>query len=414
MMNKDIIPNLFRTEYGKIVAVLSNLFGIGNIEIAEDLASETFLTAMETWPYKGIPKNPSAWLYTVAKNKASNLYTRDKIFREKIISHLQLKDELKDEIEIDLSNKNIADSQLQMLFAVCNPILSENLQICMALKILCGFGIEEIANAFLTNKENINKRLQRAKTKLRSEKVQLKMPLDEYLQPRLETILKTIYLLFNEGYYSESNNSIIRKELCFEAVNLAYLLLQNGSTNTHSTNSLMSLMCFHSSRLEARLSQKGELILYQDQDENLWDTALIEKGFYYLQQASKWEVTSKYYFEASIAYWHTVKKDTKEKWDSILKLYDILLKIDYSPIADLNRIYALSKVKGNKFALQEAEKLNLKDNHFYYLLLSKLSESLDNNKVIIYLKKALNICKTETEKIFIKNKIDKIKLKNVE
>ena len=189
-------------------------------------------------------------------------------------------------------------------------------------------------------------------------------------------------------------------------MNLAYLLLQNDFTNTHSTNSLMSLMCFHSSRLEARLAGKGEIILYQDQDENLWDTALIEKGFYYLQQASKWEVASKYYLEASIAYWHTVKNDTKEKWKSILKLYDLLLKIEYAPIAELNRIFAFSKVKGNESALIEAEKLNLKDNHFYYLLLNELYKDIDTNKAKCSLEKALKLCKTETEKMFIRNKIE--------
>lgn len=158
------------------------------------------------------------------------------------------------------------------------------------------------------------------------------IPDESQLQTRLDTVLRTLYLLFSEGYYSERNPSLIRKELCLEAMNLAYLLLQNDLTNNHSTNSLMALMCFHSSRLDARLSEKGEIILYQNQDENLWDKTLIEKGFYYLQQASKWEIVSKYYLEASIAYWYTVKNDNQEKWESILSLYDQLLKIDYTPI----------------------------------------------------------------------------------
>ena len=409
MENNDIIPNLFRTEYSKIVAVLSNLFGIKHIEIAEDLASETFLTAMETWPYKGIPKNPSAWLFAVAKNKAKNHFVRNIIFRDKIAKQLQ--ESRTEEFGIDLSDKNIADSQLQMLFAVCHPTISEKAQISLALRILCGFGIDEIADAFLTNKETINKRLQRAKENLRSENVQMEIPPNDQLRPRLDSVLRTIYLVFNEGYYSESNNSIIRNELCLEAMNLTYLLLQNDLTNTHSTNSLMSLMCFHSSRLEARLTDKGEIILYQDQDETLWNTELIEKGFYYLQQASKWEIASKYYLEASIAYWHTFKKDTKEKWESIFNLYDLLLKIDYTPIANLNRIFALSKVKGNKLAIIEAKKLNLKDNHFYYLLLSELYKGSDRNKEKDSLENSLKLCKTDTERIFIRKKIEKFEKK---
>jgi RNA polymerase sigma-70 factor (ECF subfamily) len=405
MKNNDIISNLFRSEFSKIVAVLSNLFGIKHIEIAEDIASETFLIAMETWPYRGIPKNPSAWLLAVAKNKAKNHFTRNNIFRDKVAKQLQ--ESRTEEFSLDLSDKNIADSQLQMLFAVCHPTISKKSQISLALRILCGFGIDEIADAFLTNKETINKRLQRAKEKLRSENIQMEIPQNDQLLPRLDSALRTIYLVFNEGYYSEHNSSIIRKELCLEAMNLCYFLLQNDLTNTSSSNSLMSLMCFHSSRLEARLTDKGEIILYQDQDENLWNTELIEKGFYYLQQASKWEIASKYYLEASIAYWHTFKKDTKEKWESIFKLYNLLLKIDYTPIADLNRIFALSKIKGNKRALTEVEKLNLKDNHFYHLLLSELYKGSDENKEKMALENSLKLCKTETERKFIRKKIEK-------
>jgi RNA polymerase sigma-70 factor (ECF subfamily) len=168
-------------------------------------------------------------------------------------------------------------------------------------------------------------------------------------------------------------------------------------------------MCFHSSRLEARLTDKGEIILYQDQDERLWNKELIEKGFYYLQQASKWDIASKYYLEASIAYWHTVKKDTKEKWESIFNLYSILLKFDYSPIADLNRIFALSKIKGSKRALAEAKILNLKENYFYHLLLAELYKGSDKSKEKSALENSLKLCKTETERKFIRKKLRNFK-----
>ncbi len=408
MNTHQIIPNLFRTEYSKIVAVMSKTFGIEYLEIAEDIASETFLLAAETWPYKGIPENPTAWLYTVAKNKAKNYFTRNKIFRDKILNELKSGNEQWNTQDIDLSHENIADSQLQMLFTICHPVLSEKSQICLALRVLCGFGIEEIADAFLTKKETINKRLHRAKEKLRSEQIQIKIPDEVQLQARLDAVLRITYLLFSEGYYSESYNSLIRKDLCLEAMNLVYLLLQNGGTNTHSTNSLMSLMCFHSSRLDARLTGNGEMVLYKDQDETLWNTELIEKGFYYLQQASKWEIASKYYLEASIAYWYTVKEDSPDKWKSILKLYDQLIQIDASPMASLNRLIALSKVKGNNFALKEAKKLQLKENHFYHLVLSELYWETDREKAINSLQEALKRCKTDTEKIFIKNKIGSI------
>jgi RNA polymerase sigma-70 factor (ECF subfamily) len=293
-----------------------------------------------------------------------------------------------------------------MFFAICHPAISEKAQISLALRILCGFGITEIADALMTNKESVNKLLQRAKEKLRTENIKLGMPDDDQLKTKLDTVLRTVYLLFNEGYYSESSGSLIRKDLCLEAINLAYLLLRHNITNTHETNSLISLMCFHSSRLEARMSETGEIILYEDQDEKLWDKALIEKGFYYLQQASKWEIVSKYYLEASIAYWHTVKNDTKEKWESILSLYNLLLKIDETPNAALNRIYALSKVKGNEYAVKELESQEFEENHFYYLLMGELYNDLDKTKAKESFVKAKNLCKTETGKKLIVKKLE--------
>lgn len=408
MEQKELIPHLFRTEYSKITAVLCKFFGIEHIEIAEDIASETFLLAFETWNYKGIPKNPIAWLYVVAKNKAKNYLTHNKVFAEKILRQLQYANINDEEIEIDLSEKNITDSQLQMLFAICQPSISIEAQIGLSLRILCGFGIDEIADAFLTNKETINKRLFRAKEKLRLEKVQIKFPDKIEIDNRLETVLTTLYLLFSEGYYSERQNAVIRKDLCLEAMRLTYLLIENEQTNQHSTNSLLSLMCFHSSRLDARTTENGEIILYQDQDENLWNDELILKGNYFLKQASNWNILSKYYLEARIAYWHTIKVDTIDKWENILQLYNHLLQLEYSPIAALNRTFALSKAKSNQIALAEAEKLNLTDNHFYYILLGELFKDVDNTKAKNHFQKALSLAKTQTEKHAIKKKMDQL------
>lgn len=408
MAGNDIIPHLFRTEYSKLVAVLTKTFGIEHIEIAEDIVSETFLLALDTWPYKGKPANPTAWLYTVAKNKVKNHLVRNNIFTTKVAEKLTTTEKPFNEINIDLSDKNIADSQLQMLFTICHPSISTESQICLALRILCGLGLDEIADAFLSNKETIHKRLQRAKEKLHSENIKIEMPGNDLIKERLDTVLHTIYLLFSEGYYSQSNNSIIRKELCIEALNLAYLLLQNSLTNTHATNALMSLMCFQSSRLEARQSENGIIVLYEDQDKQLWDTELIEKGFYYLQQASKWEISSKYYIEASIAYWHTVDNNNTDKWPSILKLYDALTTVNNSPIVVMNRILALSKVKGNREAIKEAEKMNFKKNHFYFVLLAELYKEIEKDRALENLQMALNLCKTDTEKEMISRQIQKL------
>lgn len=405
MEQQQLIPHLFRTEYHKITSVLCRLFGIEHIEIAEDLASETFLAALENWTYKGIPENPAAWLYTVAKNKARNYLHRHANFKQQILSRVKYASQETEEIDIDLSDQNITDSQLQMLFAICNPVISQAAQTALALRILCGFGIEEIADAFLTNKETINKRLQRAKEKLRAEKTAVEFPGPNQIIPRLETVLTTLYLLFNEGYYSASKDVVIRNDLCLEAMRLICLLLENEATNLPQVNALYALMCFHASRFEARKNENGGLVLYADQNEALWDYGLISKGGYFLHQASTGNTLSKYHVEASIAYWHTIKEDTVEKWENILQLFNRLLQIDYSPVAALNRTYALSRARGKMQAIEEAEKLKLTANHFYFALLGELYTDIDNAKAKINFDKALQLAKTPTDQQLIENKI---------
>src|SRR5450432_3729258 len=210
MRQQELIPHLFRTEYRKIVSVLCKRFGFDQIEVAEDICSDTFLAAAQTWGLSGLPQNPVAWLYYVAKNKAKNHLQRNMVFENKIAP--ELKKELIElfEPEIDLSPQNINDSQLQMMFAICNPSISPEAQIGLSLRILCGFGIEEIADAFFSNKETINKRLFRAREKLREEKIKIELPDASEIDDRLEAVLTTIYLLFNEGYYSVTQNKTLR------------------------------------------------------------------------------------------------------------------------------------------------------------------------------------------------------------
>ena len=406
MQKQELIPNLFITDFRKITAVLSKLMGIEHIETAEDIASDTFLSAVESWPYQGIPPNPTAWLYSVAKNKARNHIVRNHIFDNKVVQQITQSAEENQGIEIDLSDKNISDSQLQMLFAICHPSVSIEAQIGLALRILCGFGIDEIANAFLSNKETINKRLFRAKGKLRAEKVAIEFPAETEIQPRLEAVLRTLYLLFNEGYYSETQNTVLRNDLCLEAMRLTYLLIENESTNLPEVKALLSLMCFHASRFEARKNANGEIVLYQDQDENLWNKELIEKGGYYLYQASQGTQLSKYHLEASIAYWHTIKADSPEKWESVLQLYNKLLIVEYSPIAALNRTFALSKVYGKTRAIAEAEKLKLVDNPYYFTLLGELYKETDKSKAKVHFQKAYDLAKTVADKQVIQRQIE--------
>ncbi len=405
MEQQQLIPHLFRTEFSKITTVLCKHFGIQHMQLAEDIASEAFISALETWAYNEAPENPQAWLYAVAKNKAKNYFKRNDIFFKKIQPQLKNATETSEEPAIDLSDRNITDSQLQMLFAICHPAISTEAQIGLSLRILCGFGIEEIANALLTNKEAINKRLYRAREKLRSDNATIEYPLPKAIEERLGTVLTTLYLLYNEGYYSESQDAVLREDLCLEAMRLTYLLIENELTNHPAVNALFSLMCFHSSRFAARKNANGEIILYQHQDEALWNHELISKGIYFLSQAAKGNTISKYHLEASIAYWHTIKADSKDKWESILQLYNQLLQIEYSPIAALNRTFALSKTAGKQAAIKEAEKLQLTTNHYYFTLLGELYKEIDNSKAKANFQMAYSLAKTQTDKQTIKNKM---------
>lgn len=393
-----------------MVSVISKLYGLQYIEIAEDIVSATFLLAAETWGIKGIPENPATWLYAVAKQKTLYHFRRNKIYEKKVIPGLasQEDEENNDSSGLDFSLSNIKDSQLQMMFAVCNPVIASEAQIGLALRILCGFGIDEIATAFLSNKETVNKRLFRAKEKLRTEKVKMEMPSEDQLANRFDNVLRVIYLLFNEGYYSRTQNSILRKDFCLEALRLALLLTEYEQTNLPKTNALIALMYFHTSRFESRQSNENQMILYEDQDEELWDKELINRGIYFLDLSIKGKKISSYHIEARIAYWNCIKEDTKEKWKSILKLYDKLLLINYSPSVALNRIFALYKVKGSQVALEEAENLKLEYNHFYFLLLGEIYKNIDKNKSKENLERAYSLAKTDTEKEAIKMKIAKL------
>lgn len=394
---------MFRTEYGKIVSVLCGYLGFQALAEAEDIASETFMAAMETWPYKGAPENPTAWLYTVAKNKAMNHIRHQKIFREKVAPIVQ--QEVRTEFpELDLGPEAIQDGQLRMLFAICDPNNPMETQIALALRVLCGFGIDEIANAFRMPKATINKRLQRGRQKLRSQGEEVLLP--KSLETRLPIVQQVLYLLFNEGYYSESEEEVVRKELCLEAMRLVQLLLQDKRTKGHTTASLMALFCFHASRLEARVSHQGTMVLYDDQEASLWNTELVERGFHYLQLASSTQIVSPYYLEASIAYWHTVKNNEREKWKSILALHNALMEVNPTPTGQLNRLYAVFKVHGAMAALEEVKGLQLPQDQYYHVLMAELYKEVDPVRSQNHLRHALEESRTEVEKKQIRAKME--------
>ena len=415
---QESLKSLFHQEFGKLVAVISQRFGLQHIELAEDIVSETFLLAAETWGVRGLPVNPVAWLYTVAKQKTLYQFRRHKILVGKVIPELTDRFSQAEEIHIDFSAQTIRDSQLQMLFAICTPLIADEAQIGLALRILCGFGIDEIAEAFLTNKETINKRLFRAKEKLRAANVTMELPPEGELVRRLDRVLHIIYLLFNEGYYSKTQNRTLQKDVCLEAMRLGVMLTEYAGTNGPKTNALLALMCFHASRFEARTarsrtgwSRQGEggmLLLYEQQNDALWDAALIRQGFAYLDQSLQGNELSTYHLEARIASWHCVKEDTLGKWAAILALYDQLLRINNSPSVALNRTYALYKSQGQLAALTAAETLNLKTDYLYFMLLGELHRETDPMRATAHFQQAYALAKTSTDRQTIQQKLDQL------
>ena len=407
---KELLPHLFRLEYAKMTAVLCRHFGLQHIETAEDITSETFLKATEHWAVHGIPENPTAWLYTVAKNKTKDHLKHLTVFETQVKDAIR-PDELQPEEDPDFTPQTITDSQLAMIFAVCNPANSAEAQICLALQVLCGFSVEEIANAFLSKTETIKKRLLRARANLRKDNFQIRQLQEATIQSRLDVVLRTIYLLFNEGYFSRSNNHLIRKDLCTEAIRLALMLTEYPLTNTTHANALLALMCFQSSRLDARADDTGESILFEQQDKRRWSMELIEKGNYYLVNACSGNDVSKYHLEAGIAYWHTTPTD-HNKWEHILQLYNQLILIEYSPMTALNRTFAFAKVHGNKLAIEEAEKLSLTEHTAYHSLLGYLYAEKDVQKAIGHYNKALSLTKSKAEKKTLMKEIERLSSRN--
>lgn len=352
-----------------------------------------------------MPPNPAGWLYNTAKNKAKNYLHRQSIYEEKVLPQVLTEAGTDSAFHIELTQESITDSQLQMLFAVCHPAVSEESQVGLALRILCGFGIQEIADAFLTTKDVINKRLTRAKERLREANICIEMPAPADIDMRLESVLTTIYLLFNEGYYSVSQDHTLRKDVCMEAMRLCTMLLENNATNRPPVNALMAMMCFHASRFDARTDTSGALVLYDEQDPGLWNADLIGNGGAFLQAATKGDRVSRYHLEAGIAYWHTRKEDSPEKWSSIVYYFDQLLKLHYSPVAALNRAFAVSKWKGKAEAIRETEALALEGNHFYFALLGELYDGIDPEKALENLQNALRLARTTADQQAIRKRI---------
>jgi len=399
-----------------MVAVLTKIFGPENFETAEDVVQETLLQAMQVWKLKGIPQNPSAWLFQVARNKAIDVVRKNKYstqfdFNDSERKLLTSEYTLNMTMEILWKEEHMEDELLQMMFACCHPGLSAENQITLILKTLCGFSTAEIAKAFLTSEDVVSKRLYRTKEFFRQNKIRFAIPSRDQLASRVDAVLNSIYLLFNEGYNSTHHEKLIRKELIEEAIALCRLLAENQHTQLPQVFALQALMLFHAARLESRISAEGEIILLDQQDRSSWDRELIAEGNAFMNRAAVGGEVSIYHIEAAIAYEHCIASSVAStNWKRILDYYDWLCRIAPSAITELNRVVAIMQVDGPLTALKLIDHIqDQKKLEGYYLLNSLLGEIhfrlKDSKKAKVYFEKAMEQTQSEAEKKLIKKKI---------
>lgn len=405
----QIVDHLFRLESGKMIAVLTKLLGLQNLQTAQDITQDTLLQALYTWSYKGLPDNPTAWLYRVAKNKAVDHLRKEKRFRGVRSQHAYL---LQSESALSVVppffvEGEIEDSQLRMMFACCHSSIPVDSQIALALKTLCGLSVTEIARAFLKDEETIAKRIYRAKEKIRLENIELELPSPGHLPKRLDAVLHCLYLLFNEGYNSSHPEQLIREDLCEEALRLAYLLTQTSITNLPRTNALVALFCFQASRLQARLDEGGNIILLKHQNRSKWYRPLIQKGFSFLERATQKE-TSVYHLEAAIAYLHAVAPSFETTdWKAIYYLYQILAAEHPTAFIALNKAIAASYAVGKEAALEELQQIKGLENYYlYHTAIGEIYFELHRkNEARHYYQKALTLTRSLAEQQLLQEKI---------
>ena len=407
----QLVDHLFRHESGKMIAVLSRLLGLQNIEIAQDLVQDTLLQAMSTWGYKSIPDNPSAWLYRVAKNKAIDFLRREKKFKEVSPQYsylLQSEYTLASTVNNLFLENEIQDSQLRMMFACCHPSIQEESQIALTLKTLCGLSVNEISKAFLTTEETIAKRIYRAKEKIKAEKIELEVPQNDELSIRVDTVLKSLYLLFNEGYKSSHPDKLIREDLCEEAMRLCFLLTQHSLTALPRVKALLALMCFQASRFDARLDDKNNIILLKYQDRIKWNRSLMSKGFELMEESTEPFEVSAYHLEAAIASQHAAARSFEQtNWKSIYHLYEMLYQLQPNPIVAMNKAIASSYAISKQNALKELQQIKgLEDHHLYYVSIGEMYFDLENKpEAKKFFEKALELTSSGYEQQLLITKI---------
>jgi len=397
-----LIDHLFRHRAGQMVSTLTRIFGPEHLPLAEEVVQESLITALTQWSFHGVPENPAGWLFRVARNKALDQIRRQKSFEDKAA-----------DIRESLSRVDDAtDDTLAMMFMCCHPAIPEESRIALTLKTVGGFSVEEIARAFLTQKATIAQRLVRAKRMIRETQIPMEMPSGSDLAERLASLLKAIYLMFNEGHSAHEGDALVRVELCQEAIRLSTLLAEHPSTRRPAVHALLALMLLQAARLPARIDGAGEITLLAEQDRSRWDHAMIARGMRYLDASASGDSITTYHVEAAIAACHAAAPTFGETdWPRIVSLYDELLAMQPSPVAALNRAVAIAMAEGPRAGIDAIESIasrnSLRDYPLLYSTLGELwLQSGDRTRAAAEFERALALPSTMPEKRFLLRKLE--------
>jgi RNA polymerase sigma-70 factor (ECF subfamily) len=367
----QIVEHFFRHETGRLHGALMRLLGPGNLSLVEDVAQGALLQAMRTWSIGGVPANPSAWITRVAINLARDAMRHQRMSFSKesnIITHIE---QLRPEAAVlGDGETRIRDDALRLMFVCCHPSLSPDAQVVLSLKVLCGFSTAEIARAFLSSDAAIDKQLTRTKQRIRDANIGFDLPEGDEMSARLDGVLATLYLLFNEGYKASAGERLLREDLCHEAVRLMSVLVAHPAGATPRSHALLALMLFTAARFPSRLDEQGDLLRLDDQDRSQWDQTLIGRGLMHLSQAAQGVDLSEYHIQAGIAACHCLAPDyASTDWQRILRHYDDLERLKPSPVVALNRAVAVAHLHGAQAGLEVIATIAQRDRlESHYLL----------------------------------------------
>jgi len=402
----DIVDQVYRAESRRVLATL--IRQIGDFDVAEEAMHEAFVAAVEQWPTEGVPQNPRAWLVSTGRFKAIDVLRRRSkwdVSLEDVVEHVEA---IADE-SATVEREGVEDDRLRLIFTCCHPALAPEAQVALTLREVCGLTTEEIAHAFVAPAPTIAQRIVRAKGKIRDARIPYEVPGRSELAARLDSVLRVIYLVFNEGYLASSGESLTRRDLSAEAIRLGRLLAE--LLPEPDVLGLLALMLLHESRRASRTSPGGELVLLTDQDRSLWDRAQIADAVKLVEAALATKRFGPYAIQAAIAAVHAEAPNAEATdWDEIVALYDVLLGFGANPVVELNRAVAVAMKDGAAKGLQAVDAIlargDLAEYHLAHAARGDMHRRLGHaREAADAYRKALGLTRQASERRFLEKRL---------